>query len=100
MKTVIRQVFFISLCVAMSIVTGNAQSPAPMVVQAASAVSSQAKPAPVSESNALSDALKSLQEMRAANQDTLKKQQDALERLDGLQKAAQQLKIFTHRTGG
>jgi hypothetical protein len=100
MKTVMRQVFSILFCAAMSIVAANAQSPTPIVVQAASAASGQTRPVPANEPNALSGALKSLQEMRAANQDTLKKQQDALERLDELQKAAQQLKIFAHRSGG
>jgi hypothetical protein len=100
MKTAMRQFFFILFCAAMSIVAVNAQTPVPIVVQAASPASGPAKPAPVNEANVLSDALKSLRELSAANQDTLKKQQDALERLDELQKAAQQLKIFAHRSGG
>lgn len=45
-------------------------------------------------------AIKLLQEMKTVNEDTLNKQQAMLERLDALQKAADQLKIFSHRTGG
>ena len=45
-------------------------------------------------------AIKSLQEARAANSETLKKQEAVLEQLDEMQKNASQLKIFAHRTGG
>jgi hypothetical protein len=42
-------------------------------------------------------AIKSLQEIKAANDETLRKQQNTLERLDDLQKAAEQIKIFAKR---
>lgn len=38
-----------------------------------------------------------LQQMKAANEEILKKQQDTLQRLDELQKAAEQLKVFSKR---
>jgi hypothetical protein len=43
-------------------------------------------------------AIKLLEEVRAANAETLKKQQAALERLDELQKAADQLKVYAKRS--
>lgn len=42
--------------------------------------------------------IKSLKDMKAANDETLKKQKATLEMLDELQKAADQIKIYTKRT--
>ena len=76
----------------------SAQTPAPIVVQAATqinATSPQAQPLqPVSAS---SGALKTLQELKTANEEILTKQQKTLQQLDELQKAAEQLKIYTKR---
>jgi len=38
-----------------------------------------------------------LQEMKTANEDMLKKQEATLQQLDGLQKAADEVKIFSKR---
>ncbi len=86
----------------------HAQQPTPiMVIQAAN--NTQAAPAaPVhTTANANTDAeaslqaaLKCLQETKAANAEILKKQDEMMEKLDDLQKAADQLKIFSKRTGG
>jgi hypothetical protein len=46
----------------------------------------------------MSESVKLLQEMKAANAETLKKQQAVLEQLDDVQKAAEQIKIFAHRS--
>jgi hypothetical protein len=75
----------------------NGQSPPPIIIQAATPVPAPvATPAPaVSDSTAA--AIKLLQELKAANEETLKKQQAVLEQLDELQKAAEQLKIFSKR---
>jgi hypothetical protein len=81
----------------------SAQAPAPgLVVQAANQPSA---PAPVKavvapDNSNLLTALRSLRDLKTANDETLKKQQAAIEQLDDLQKAAQQIKIFSHRTGG
>ncbi len=99
MNTALQRILFISLCVTMSIFAANAQSPTPIIVQAASPSASQdaAPPLAGSDSSSLSDAVKLLQEIKAANAETLKKQQAVLEQLDDLQKAAEQIKIFAHR---
>ena len=75
-----------------------AQSPKPIVVQAATpgAAPSRAPAAPESSSS-LSAALKMLQEMKAANEETLRKQAAMLEQLDALEKTAEQIKIFSRR---
>ena len=83
----------------MSIFVAKAQSPAPIVVQAASPanVSSTPKVTPVVDSDSLSLTIKALQEMKAANEEMLEKQEAALQQLDDLQKAADEIKIFTKR---
>jgi uncharacterized membrane protein (DUF106 family) len=77
----------------------RAQSPAPIVVQAASpaTVTSIPSPSVTQDSGSLQATLKMLQEMKAANAETLKKQEAALQQLDEIQKAAEQLKIFGKR---
>ena len=95
-----RRVLIISIFAAISILAAKAQSPAPIVVQAASsnaASAATASPPAAQDSEALQAALKSLQEIKAANEETLKKQEAALQQLDELQKAADQVKIFGKR---
>ncbi len=99
MHRIRRQLFSISIFAATSIFVAKAQSPIPIVVQAASpaAVSSTAAPAPVTDSDSLPLTIKMLQEMKTANEDMLKKQEATLQQLDGLQKAADEVKIFSKR---
>ena len=81
----------------------HAQKPTPplIVVQAASAGPAAPSPAlPAQDSGSIHRAVKSLQEIRTANDETLKKQDAALQQLEEMQKAADQLKIFAHRSGG
>ena len=76
----------------------NAQSPAPIVVQAASSLPAKpaANPLPAAASS-VPDAIKVLEQVKAANDEVLAKQKAALERLDELQEAADQLRIFAKR---
>lgn len=77
-----------------------AQSSAPVVIQAATpAVKSIAAPAAAAPENSgsLQSALKMLQAIKAANEETLQKQQAMLQQLDELEKAADQIKVFTKR---
>jgi hypothetical protein len=64
-----------------------AGQPAATPVPAAAAASEQA----------LANALKALEQVKTENDATLKKQEDMLQRLDELQKAAEQLKVFSKR---
>jgi hypothetical protein len=74
------------------------QSPAPMmVVQAATASSTPAVSHPAENGSSLQAAITALQHVKAANEETLKKQQATLQQLDQLQKDAEQLKIFAKR---
>ena len=94
-----RRALFMSIFAAISVFAAKAQSPAPIVVQAASAetVSSTTSPPVAQDSEALQAALKSLQEIKTANEETLKKQEATLQQLGELQKAADQVKIFGKR---
>lgn len=74
----------------------KAQSPMPVVVPAASAVSTtKADPAAPPADAAL---LRQLEQMKAANEETIRKQTATLEALEQLQQAAEQLRIFARRT--
>jgi hypothetical protein len=79
----------------------KAQSPAPIIVQAATsaaAAPSTSRPATAgADLQSLAAAIKALEEIRAANEDVLAKQKAALEKLDELHDAAEQLQIFAKR---
>jgi hypothetical protein len=80
--------------------TGSGQTPAPIVIQAATPGPVSAPPAPAKDSGTVRAAITALNQLKAANDEVIAKQKATLDRLDELQKAADQLKIFTHRTGG
>jgi len=75
-----------------------AQSPKPVIVEAATpaAAPSRAPAAPESILS-LQAALKELQEIKAANAETLRKQAATLEQLDALEKTAEQIRIYARR---
>lgn len=79
----------------------NAQQPTPpmIVVQPAgpAATATPAVPNTAASDAAVNAAIKALEEVKAANDATLKKQEVMLQQLDELQKAAEQLKIFSKR---
>ncbi len=75
-----------------------AQAPIPVIVPAATpAVTLKTSPAPFNADSAHA-VLKMLQEMKAANEETLRKQAATLERLDELEKAADQIRTLTKRS--
>jgi hypothetical protein len=77
----------------------RSQSSQPIVVDAATPAPAALTAAVGSASSeSTRDAIKSLQELKAANEEMLKRQQAALEQLDQLEKAAEQLKIFANRS--
>jgi hypothetical protein len=79
----------------------KAQSPAPIIVQAATsaaAATSTSRPATAGpDLQSLAAAIKALEEVKAANEDVLAKQKATLEKLDALHDAAEQLQIFAKR---
>ncbi len=88
---------FLLLLLAAGLLSASAQSP--VIMQPAN----QTTPAPaIQTQNAADDSdilatLRSLGEMKAANDDLLKKQQTVLDALDQLQKDAEQLRIYAKR---
>lgn len=75
-----------------------AQSPIPVVVSAATpAVTSKTAPTSADADSAQA-ALKVLQEMKAANEETLRKQAAILAQLDEVEKLADQIRITTKRS--
>jgi len=78
----------------------NSQSPAPIIVQpanAAAATSTSSKTADPADTQSIPAAIKLLEQIKAGNADVLAKQKAALEKLDELQEAADQLQIFAKR---
>ncbi len=78
----------------------QAQSPSPIIVQAvnSAATATSAKPAATAaDVQSIPEAIKLLERIKVDNDEVLAKQKAALERLDELQQAAEQLKIFANR---
>jgi hypothetical protein len=78
--------------------TAQAQTPTPVIVPAAT--QPPTAPAAVAEKpdSELSNNLKALQEIKAANDELLRKQQATLELLDQIQKEADQIRILSKRS--
>ena len=85
------------------VAVASAQSPTPIVVQAANSnaaatsTSSKATAASTTDVHSIPEAIKLLEQIKAANEEVLAKQKAALERLGELQDAADQLRIFAKR---
>jgi hypothetical protein len=83
--------------------TAKAQSPTPILVQAANAPATTATSASSKAATSAADAqsiltaIKQLEQIKAANDEVLAKQKAALQRLDELKEAADQLQIFAKR---
>jgi len=88
----------LSVVVLLTGLSAIAQSPAPVVVPAAT----DSTPAPETaqketDDPAITATIELLQELKAKNDEMLRKQQAALEALDQLQKDADQIRIFSKR---
>jgi hypothetical protein len=102
MKNPIRVFFLVVVAISTFLATkSQAQSPAPIIVQAATTTAAAKSSAQQATSDAdlqsLAAAIKTLEEIRAANEDVLAKQKATLEKLDELHEAAEQLQIFAKR---
>ena len=93
--------FFGLVLLDLTIASVHPQTSAPIVIQAANAPASAAPAArPAAPAAITSDpraAFQLLQEMQTTNAETLKKQEATLAALDELQKAAEEIKIFSKR---
>jgi hypothetical protein len=92
--------FFFALTFALGLLAvGATDAQSPVVIQAVTPAPAVAAPTPVAASAAPDsrETLQLLQQMQAANLTTLKKQEAALQTLDTLEKAAEDIKIFSKR---
>ena len=101
-----RRILCMSILVVMSIFVVQAQSPIPIIVPAIRPATNPADgsepqtrdvPTAVQEPESFQAAIKMLQETKAANDEMLKKQEATLQQLEELEKAADQLRIFSKR---
>jgi len=89
------------LTLSIAAATTNAQAPEPVAVQASgpTATASTAGAAADSEGGASkADLLQSLQQLKAANDEIVKRQLATLEQLEEIEKAAAEIKIFAGRS--
>src|SRR4029077_3306797 len=109
MKLMKQGALFMSIVAALSLFAAKAQTPVPIIVHAAAPASASHATAQqpgtpatnassaILDSASLQAALKSLQEIKAANEEPLRQQEAAIQQLDELQKSAEQMKIFSKR---
>ena len=85
----------------LTIATVRPQAPVPIVIQAANAApaapAARAQAAPAASSSDPRAVVQLLQEMETTNAETLKKQEATLATLDELEKAAEEIKMFSKR---
>ena len=74
-----------------------AQTPMPIVVPAMTPLTTQSPVAAAVTTASTQTALKALQAMKAANEEILKQQIATLEKLDEIEKAANEIRIYTKR---
>ena len=89
----------LSLLAAVSLVSiSDAQSPMPVIVPAMTpATTAKGPAAPDNSASSNQATLKALQAMKAANEEILKQQAATLQKLDELEKAANEIRIYTKR---
>jgi hypothetical protein len=88
----------LSLLAAASLASiGNAQSPMPVVVPAMTPATAKVPATPDNTAGSTQAALKALQAMKAANEEILKQQAATLLKLDEIEKAANEIRIYTKR---
>ncbi|HEY2799268.1 MAG TPA: hypothetical protein VGI85_01640 [Chthoniobacterales bacterium] len=96
-----RALFLVSLFAFFALASSNAQSPAPVLMRpVTSAPAAVATSRPASSTGIAADSketMELLQAMQATNAETIRKQEAALQTLDALQKAAEDIKIFSKR---
>lgn len=88
----------ISLLAVVALASSNAQSPMPVIVPAMTPATN-VKPAVAADnaSNSAQAALKALQAMKAANDEILKQQTATLQKLDEIEKTANEIRIYSKR---
>ena len=76
---------------------GNAQTPVPVIVPAMTPATAPAAVVAGVNTTATQTTLKALQGIKAANEEILRQQTATLQKLDEMEKAAQELRIYSKR---
>jgi hypothetical protein len=92
-----RAVIFSLAAAVIFVATSHAQTPAPIVVPAMTPATSQSPAAAAVTTASAQTTLKALQAMKAANDEILKEQAATLQKLEELEKAANDIRIYTKR---
>jgi len=96
-----KKILFFAALTAGALALGAVDAQSPVIVQPANSVPANAPAtAPIAAAPAASDLktmVADLQAMQTKNEETLKKQEAALATLDELQKAVEELKVFSKR---
>lgn len=93
-----KQIALSLLVCAFALELAPAQSPAPIVVQAANSNAPAPAPTPVATPAVTNDAaLKAFEQIKAANEAVLAKQAATLQQLEEMEKAAEQIRIYSKR---
>jgi hypothetical protein len=94
-----RTLFLSILAAAMVVSIAHAQSPMPVVVPAMTPATTAKSPVTAAVTTASTQAtLNALQAIKAANEEILKQQAATLLKLDEIEKAAQEIRIYTKRS--
>jgi hypothetical protein len=89
---------FLSAAVTLALSIADGQSPTPIIVQAMPVSTPPVRAVAVAVTvQSEQTALKVLQEIKGANQEILAKQAATLQQLDEMEKAAEQIKIYSKR---
>jgi Tfp pilus assembly protein PilN len=97
-ESIYMNTFLILLIVALVAQAAPAQSPAPVVTAASGVPAASTNPAQLAPDSSANDAqIRLLEQMKAANEQILSKQNAVLERLEEIEQAAEQLKAFAKR---
>jgi len=90
--------YFLIFAAAVLVSIASAQSPLPIVVPAMTPAATAKIPAtPAVATVSTQTTLKALQEIKAANTEILKQQEATLQKLDEIEKAANEIRIYTKR---
>jgi hypothetical protein len=93
-----RTLIFSTIACALALSGINAQSQTPIVVPAMTPATTNQSPVTAAVTTATAQAtLKTLQAIKAANDEILKQQKATLEKLDEMEKVANEIRIYTKR---
>jgi hypothetical protein len=92
------RIYFLIFAAAVLVSVADAQSPMPIVVPAMTPPTTANSPAtPAVAAVSTQTTLKALQEIKTANTEILKQQEVTLQKLDEIEKAANEIRIYTKR---